>query len=182
MRTLAEAIHALERSSKEAAASGSFEPMRRVIAMGVSANLCEALVGLHESSGEQGLDFAFSWAPSRPPSQPIPSKASLAPDVIDVLRETARVFRETETAEGVEVLGMVNRLDHIEEDRGRAKIVGLVDGSRRNVAVELVGPNHSLAVRSYEERLPLSCVGELERDGRSWVLRNPREVVLILGN
>lgn len=179
MRTLAEAVHTIEIASREVAATGRIEPMQRAIHRGVSANLCEAIIGLHEGSGERGIEFAFSWSPLRQPNAEVPRFASITPDVISIIRETARMFRETETTAGVELLGLVRRLDHQGGDRGRIILATSVEGVPRNVTIDLSGFDHSLAVRSYEDRLPLSCVGELKREGRAWLLENPREIELI---
>lgn len=179
MRTLAEAVHALEIASREVAVTGELEPMKAAVRRGVSANLCEAIIGLHEGSGEKGVEFAFSWAPLRDVPESVPRFTSVTPDFISIIRETARLFRETETVGGIEVLGVVNRLEHQGGDHGRVTIFGSADGVPRNIATELSGADHSLAVRSYTERIPFSCVGELAREGRSWVLRNPREIELL---
>jgi len=179
MRTLAEAVHALELASREVAATGRIEPMQRAVQAGVSANLCEAIIGLHEGSGERGIEFNFSWAPLRLPPPGVPRFASITPDVIPIIRETARIFRETETTAGIELTGLVRRLDHQGGDRGRAVLATTVEGLPRNVTVDLSGVDHGLAVRSYEDRIPLSCVGELRREGRAWLLENPRELQLI---
>ena len=179
MRTLAEAVHSIELASREVAATGRIEPMRRAVQLGVSANLCEAIIGLHEGSGERGIEFAFSWAPLRQPPAGVPRSASITPDVISIIRETARIFRETETASGIELLGVVRRLDHQGGDRGRIVLATSVEGAPRNVTVDLSGVDHSLAVRSYEDRIPLTCVGELKREGRAWLLENPRELQLV---
>ena len=180
MRTLAEAVHALELASREVAVSGELEPMKRAVQRGVSANLCEAIIGLHEGSGEKGVEFAFSWAPLRDVPANVPRFAAVTPDFISIIRETARIFRETETADGIEVLGVVYKLQHQGGDHGRVTIFGSADGVPRNVSTELSGADHLLAVRSYQERIPLSCTGELMREGRSWVLRNPREIGLLV--
>ncbi|HEV7866766.1 MAG TPA: hypothetical protein VGO90_03735 [Chthoniobacteraceae bacterium] len=182
MRTLAEAISALEVASREVAASGELDPMKRAVQRGVSANLCEAIIGLHEGGGERGVEFAFSWAPLREAPANIPRFAAITPDFISIIRETARLFRETETTHGIEVFGVVNRLEHQGEDHGRVTIAGSADGVPRNIVTELSGADHLQAVRSYKERVPISCVGELMRDGRSWVLRNPREVQLVVND
>jgi hypothetical protein len=180
MRTLAEAVYALQVASREVAATGELEPMKQAVQRGVSANLCEAIIGLHEGSGEKGVEFAFSWAPLRAVPESVPRFAAVTPDFISIIKETARLFRETEITGSVEVLGLVNRLEHQGGDHGRVTIFGSADGIPRNVTTELFDADHSLAVRSYKERIPLSCIGELSRDGRSWVLRNPREIELLV--
>lgn len=180
MRTLAEAIQALGVASRAVAATGELEPMRQAVQRGVSANLCEAIIGLHEGSGEQGIEFGFSWAPLRGSPADVPRSTSITPDFITIIKETSRLFRETEPINEIEVSGVVNRLEHQAEGHGRVTIVGSIDGTQRSIVVELSGIDHSLAVRSYDERVQISIVGELTREGRSWVLRNPREIELLL--
>lgn len=182
VKILAQAVHALEQASREVALTGEIEPMRAAVERGVSANLCEAIIGLHEGSGEKGVEFTFSWAPLRGTPANVISTVAITPDSIPIIGETARIFRETETIESSEVLGIVNKLQHQGGDHGKVTIAGSADGVPRTVTLELSGPDHSLAVRSYTERMPISCVGELTREGRSWVLRNPREIELLAGD
>lgn len=179
MRTLAEALQTLALAALDVAMGSGIEPMRRAVQRGVSANLCEAIVGLHDGLGEKGVEFAFSWAPLREVPASVPRFAAITPDFVSIIRETARVFRETEVTDGIEVIGVVNDLKHRGGDQGRVTVIGTADGVARKVTLDLAGGNHALAVRSYEERIRLSCIGELVREGRSWVLRNPREISLL---
>ena len=45
--------------------------------------------------------------------------------------------------------------------------------------MELSGEDHKNAIRSYEERIPITCIGTLARERNSWVLKNPREIRLL---
>ena len=179
VRVLAQALQQVSIAGRETAASGDFAPMKRAVARGVSANLCDALVAMHQCCGEKGVDFRFSWAPSRGAPAETRDVISIQPDLIPILEETARVFRETGTQEGVEVLGTVHKLEHQSGNRGKVTISGSADGIPRTVVVELSGAEHSMAVRSYDERITLVCYGELLKEGRSWVLKNPRDVALL---
>lgn len=181
MRTLAEAISALESASREVAATGELRPMRTAVLRGVSANLCEAILGLHDGSGEMGVEFSFSWAPLRGVPPGVPRVVSVLPDFIPLIRETARIFRETETVDDTEVIGVVSALKH-QGENNLVTITGMADGVTRNVQARLSGVDHSMAVDSYEKRIPISCTGELTREGKSWTLQNPREVRLLQGD
>jgi len=128
------------------------------------------------------VEFTFSWAPLREISADVPRFVAITPDFVSIIRETARIFRETETVESSDLVGVVNKLQHQGQDHGKVTIVGTADSAARSVSLDLSGTEHSLAVRSYEERVPISCVGELTREGASWVLRNPREVRLLTEN
>lgn len=179
VRILAQAIEQVSIAGRETAATGDFAPFRKVVANGVSANLCDALVALHNCGGEKGVDFRFTWAPSRGVPANTKSLLTITSDLVPLLEEAARIFRETGTQHDAEILGTVHKLEHQAGDRGMVTITGSTDGIPRTVRIELSGSEHSLAVRSYEERIPISCRGELLKDGRSWIIRNPREVVLL---
>jgi len=115
------------------------------------------------------VDFTFSWAPTRGAPKDTKSHVVVSADVMPILEETARVFRETGTEEGVQVLGTVHNLEHQTGNQGRVTIDGSVDGVPRRIMLELSGVEHSLAVRSYEDRIPIVCHGEMTKEGRSWV-------------
>lgn len=179
VRILAQAIEQVSIAGRETAATGDFAPMKRAVSRGVSANLCDALVALHYCSGEKGVDFRFTWAPSRGAPDNTKSLVTIPSDLVPILEEASRIFRETGTQDDVEVLGTVHKLEHQSGSRGKITINGSADGVPRTVRTELSGAEHSLAVRSYEERIPLSCRGEFVKEGRSWTLKNPRDVVLL---
>jgi hypothetical protein len=180
VKTLAHALHAVEIACREVATTGKIDPMKKAVEVGVSANLCEAIIGMHEGTGEKGILFTFSWAPLRGIPVNTVSKATISIDSIPILKETARIFRETETVESSEVIGIVNKLEHKDSDHGKVTIIGSTDGIPRTVTMELAGKDHENAIRSYEDRIPISCIGELTREGRSWVIRNPREFKLLV--
>ena len=181
VKTLARALHAAEQACREVAASSNIEPMKKAVASGVSANLCEAIIGLYRASGDKGIQFGFSWTPMRGVPADVVSNISISSDAIPFLEETARVFRETEAVDDSEVLGTVNKLEHQDGEQGKVTLAGSVEGVPRRVIMELSGVDHQNAIRSYKERVPMVCVGTLVREGRSWVLKSPREVRLIEG-
>lgn len=181
VRTLAEALAAIGDATQKAAVTGSPEVFEGVVSRGVSANLCEALAGLSLGSGEHGFEFSFSWAPSRqPPSGPLGGR-HFSRDVVPYLEQASRHFRQTGEIEAADIVGIVHKLEHVAAGSGRVTIVGTADGERRTVFAELCGEAHQLAIRSYEERLTLACVGEMAKEGGSFRLRNARDVRILDG-
>jgi hypothetical protein len=179
VRILADALSATAEGVQSAAASGKLDALAAGVARGVSANLCEAILGLHEGSGGRGLEFSFSWALSRGAPANVRSVQRLQTDSMPYLEEASRHFRQTSELEGVEVFGAVHRLEHLHGDAGDVTIVGTVDGERRTVVTELQGEDHTRAIRAYEDRLAIRCFGELRKEGKSYRLRNPRDVRLV---
>lgn len=178
-RTLATALNATVRGVEQAAATGKLDALSLAVESGVSANLCDAILGMNRSAGDEGIEFSFSWAASREAPTNLPSKQRLSRDAMPYLDEVSRCFRQTAEIEDVEVLGLVQKLERLDGDTGKATIVGTVDGDRRTVHAELTGEDHSLAIRAYEDRLPIACNGELIREGKSHRLKNPRGLRLV---
>jgi hypothetical protein len=147
------------------------------IAAGVSANLCQALVGMAgEGDAVQGLQFDFSWSALRPAPEALPRRVRVLADALPIIREAGRILQETSPQEEFVLRGMVVRLERPEGAAvGTVGIVAYIDGRPRRVNVELRGPDYDLAIRAHQEGQPVVCTGELVREGRALVLRNPRD-------
>jgi hypothetical protein len=180
VETLASALSATRSAAERSTTSGDMHPFREAINQGVSANLFEALTGLSESSGDQPVEVSFTWARSRRLVRQVPNRIRLTQDIIPVIREAARLFRETAPQADFELRGSVVVLSRDEgEPTGRIIIVGEVDDRLRRVSVELPTPLYHEAIRAHDERIPVICYGELVREGRSFVLRNPYDFALL---
>ena len=57
---------------------------------------------------------------------------------------------------------------------GRVTVAGVVDEHLRKVLLELPSLEYELAIEAHRVEQPVFCEGELVREGRSYVLRNPR--------
>ena len=178
--TLAEALAAVRSAAQRSAITGNADSFKDAVAQGVSANLCEALVGLNEGSGNSGIEVSFSWALTRQASSGTPKKVFLSPDVISYCSEAAKFLRATGSIEDVEVQGAITNLGRTyEEDNGRITVTGLVDGRSRRVLLSLSQEDYHIASRANLDKLPVSCIGKLEKEGTSWVLRNPRDFTIM---
>lgn len=158
---------------------GSIDDVQRIVAHGVSSNLCEALAAIGRDESVQEVDISFAWATTRPLSRSVPHSLVFPSDSIPVIGEFGRILRDTAPHEDVEVAGVVTKLERQgEQDEGTATIFGTVDGAPRKVRVYLQGADHTRAIEAYRDRLPVTCVGDLVKDGQSFVLRNPRGFML----
>lgn len=61
---------------------------------------------------------------------------------------------------------------------GRVTIRGLVEGHLRQVQVEMGGENYERAIEAHKRELPFRCEGELVREGRTYTLRNARNLTV----
>lgn len=182
-RTLMDALKALEEAARDAAAGGNMTPFQTAVNRGVSANLCDAVVGLSAVSPEEGLDVQVSWSRSRPITGTIPSRVILGSDSIPLIEEAARQFREAASWEDIEVEGIVTRLVRgPDEPEGDVTITGAIDGQMRPITLSLDDDTYSRAVQAHDDRRTVRCTGELVKEGRGYRLKNPRHFEVLPGN
>lgn len=179
-RTLMSGLHAARAAAQRAVATGDIEPFNRAVSEGVSANLCDALLGLAGVDSDSAFDIGLSWASNRAAPQTVPVSVSLSPDILPVFEEVSRVFKEKSPREEFELEGVVVRL-HREEKAGpgRVTVVGAVEGKTRKVSVELSEGDFAKAIPAFQDRIRVRVLGELDRSGRSFHLNSPRHFELL---
>jgi hypothetical protein len=62
---------------------------------------------------------------------------------------------------------------------GKITLMGFVVGKLRKINLELSGSDYHLAVKVYEERSPVTCWGDLIKENDCFVLKKPRDFVLL---
>ncbi len=161
---------------RRAAEGGSTTDFDAVVREGVSANLCAAIADMDAApAGTEGVEVALSWARTRPVAAGLPRRVLISSGAMPVIREAARVFRETTPVEEFELTGTVIRLDRPDTAReGTVTILGFVEGSPRRVTLQLEPAEYAVAIRAHEERLPVQCAGVLRRTATSFRLEGVR--------
>jgi hypothetical protein len=176
-QTLATALSAVRLAAETSVAEGDVSSFEAAVEKGVSADLCEALALVRDCSSISQLDIDIGWAPSRPEAQNLPVRHEFSPDALEVIREAGRVLRERRPVESFDVEGVVVALDRPKQNRaGHAGVATTVDGRVRKVWIEVVGEDWDKAVEAMRQRLVVRYRGELVRERRSYVLRNPRNL------
>jgi hypothetical protein len=179
MRTLALALDSASRGIGDVATKGSLRPLEECVSLGVSANLCDALSTLQKVSGGGSIEFGFTWALARRPPAAT-SLVRLPAESSAILDSVSAHFRKTSELEDVQVVGFVRKLEKRKpKTSGSVTILGMADGERRSVVVDLEGDTYSEAVRAHEQNQVVECEGEMLREGKSYRLRNPRRFRLL---
>ena len=169
-RRLVEALAAARRAA-ERAAGGDDGAFGDVVASGVSANLCEALVRIIEPFAT--LDVSVSWARTRPVTMP-GTVARFGRADAALFREAARSFRERAPRPEVRLHGFVRLLRRGEaEDDGTIRLATDVDGQPHSVVAVLGQADYERAVHAHRDRALVVLAGDLERTGQRWRLLNP---------
>ncbi|QDG50209.1 hypothetical protein FIV42_05540 [Persicimonas caeni] len=178
-RTLMSGLQSARSAAQRAMATGDIDPFNRAVSSGVSANLCDALLGLAGTDADAPFEVRLTWASNRKAPQGVPTTVSMSPDVLPVFEEVSRVFKEKSPREEFELEGVVIRL-HREQSSGpgTVTVMGAVEGKSRKVAVALSEDDFAAAIRAFEHRTPVRVLGELDRSGRGFQLNSPRHFEL----
>ena len=179
VETLATALGALRSATDRALTSSDGNPFESLIAKGVNANLCSAIVGMNGKDTQQqdDLRISFTFARSRPAERDIPREIVFPSHHMGVIEEAARLYKAAAPPEEVEIRGIVVQLKTEDPNApvsGPATVSATVDGKVRRIQIPLENEGHRLAVQAYEKRLVVVCTGELMKQGNALVLRNPR--------
>lgn len=182
VETLNTALTSIEDGIQLSATQGLVDGFVNATELGVSANLCESLLGVLDTERLREFELSFSWAPSRgKPRKVSRSINRFGSESIPYLQEASAYLRRTSTIEDIEVIGIVKKLAHIHSDNhvGEVTLDALVEDERRVVVVTLDGGDHRLATQAYTERRVVSCIGELSKRGKVYELKNPRAFHLL---
>ena len=171
--TLTRALHASLQAAQRAAETGNMEPFQQAVNSGVSANFCDALAALGHASPRRGLEVSVSWSRTRP-GESARTSIQFAADYYPILEEASRVFKESATREDFLLWGWVVTLDRpANAPAGSVSVDAVVDDRPRRIWIDLPDTDYQEAIRAHRDRLPVTCTGELAKDGKSWRLRTP---------
>ena len=172
------------RSTQEAAEKSTHDPGYRAfvnaVHSGVSANLCEALLRIHESGGDRGIQVNLRWAYTLPPDNQQEETFDFDSEYIPVLRGAAEVLRATDPHEDYLLLGDVIglRRDALLQ-AGQIVVKAKVDDAVRKVHVDLESQDYDEAVTAHKDRVPIRIRGRLRKIGIKWILENPKGIRIL---
>ncbi len=78
------------------------------------------------------------------------------------------------------IQGVVMQIDTPNSDQlsGKIMLLGVVGDKLRKIQTELTGYEYILAIKAYQERLPITCTGELMKENNLFRLENNRDFAL----
>lgn len=174
VRTVARSVALAVSAAEQAAIQGNFEPFQNAVPGGVSANLCEAIAGLHQISEPTEITVSVAWAQNRPLPNDAPTRVVVTKDVVPAIVEAARIFRSRDTLEDYLVQGPVVKLERSDGAAdGKVTIFAPVEDAPRKVVVTLSPAQYDIATQAHREFRPVRVVGKVRREGRSYQLYEP---------
>ncbi|MEI6387363.1 MAG: hypothetical protein WCQ50_12050 [Spirochaetota bacterium] len=176
--TLASSLQALGSAAETAALTQGMQAFDEAVPRGVSANLCDAVVGLWGGDEtERSLEFSFTWSPARPIDVSAPRRLAFSSDRIPVIREVGRVMRDRAPMPDFELRGAVVKLERGEgAPTGKVTVAQYGDEGPRRVMLELGDSEYHKAVQAHDQGKTFRAFGTLKKEGRGYILENPRDL------
>ncbi|HLY00918.1 MAG TPA: hypothetical protein VKR56_00325 [Candidatus Cybelea sp.] len=140
---------------------------------GVSANLCETLSVIAETSQDRAVEVDFSWSPKAPNEEPR-TKIVVPPMITPVLSDMAKFLKTVEPQGGFEVFGVVVKLSNQELGEGfDLALRGSIEGKERLVALELTEDERTVASTAWSTGQTVFTRGTLDKRYRPYRLLKP---------
>lgn len=154
----------------------SFE---NAVPLGVSANFCDAMAALARQT--HGIKISLSWAAVRP-SGVSSEEFVFSESSADVFTDGAEWLRRTSPFPDVHVVSEIVRLDREsrEEFDGRAVVLHQIDGRPVALQVQFDVEDREEVLRAFKDGIEIYLDGDIHREGKQYLLRNPRNFSLVV--
>lgn len=169
---LADALAAVKQAANRALAENAFTPFDEAVPLGVSANLCDAVAGLARVG--DGVEIGLTWSRTRPAGRPR-QQFGFGREAAEVLQEASRIFRQSEPQTDTRITGFVIALDRsVDQFDGNATLLLLIGDKPRRVRVRFEPDTYRTVILAFQDKRPVSLLGDLYPVGQRWEIRNPR--------
>ena len=143
-----------------------------------SANLYDAVAAL--ARRRHGIRVSLAWAGVRPTNAP-GGDFAFYESAADAFSAGAQLLRRRSPFLDAHVTGAIVRLDREsrEEFDGRSVVVYELDGRPIPLHIQFSIEDQEEVVRAFRDGIEISVNGDIHREGRSYVLKNPHNFVVI---
>ena len=175
-RRLDEALTTTREALESGRLTSDRDVLDAVVSKGVSANLCDSLVGLIGTS-VSSLSIGVTWAKTRPVRSRRKVAFRFGRSDVDPLSTAASLFRETVPIY-TQLVGVVTQLRRPEsESDGNITLRAIVPRTGetvpRSVTASLSPSDYDLAIQAHRTKTNVTVTGALGRVGKRWHLRDP---------
>lgn len=173
MTTLVKSLDALDAVVEQLKIDESMSLLEDSIAEGVSANLCDALIGLSGDGKSRDVEISISLSRTEAGEMDSHFKYSLTNSSIQYLEKASDYLKENYVINDVTITGMVKKLDRVPgEESGVVSVLAFVGDRERSVSFDL-GPKEYLdAIHAHENKQTVEYKGDVYISPRSAKLIN----------
>lgn len=167
---LTSSLSALSEAIEKYAVASDPSVFEGAIAKGVSANMCDALVGLSGESKSRGFEITIT--PSAVDRIKIEPKTFLfSAEKVQFIAAASEYYKDDFILPNYLVVGPIKRLDRAKGiEVGTVTIQATILGMEKNVSVELESDDYLIAVSAHKAGEIVSCRGDIHVKMRSATL------------
>ena len=177
---LARSLTAISEAVDKYANSKSIFDFEETVNKGVSANLCDALIGL--SGRAKASRFSIKIKTGGLEAEPInfANNYEFSPDSIPKLEAASEYLKGRYTVKNFQVMGYVSVLKHLpNDDFGQISVKALVKDKPKSITIQLPLVDYWRAFEAHKANEAITCYGTLNVSPKSAQLLEPRNLEVI---
>ncbi|MEW8305082.1 MAG: hypothetical protein AB2724_18930 [Candidatus Thiodiazotropha sp.] len=176
---LSRSLNAIDRSIEEYKSTQSMSSFDSAIESGVSANLCDALIGISGELKNRDVTVSISLSVAEKDLREIKQEHTFDSSVIPYLQIASDYYKEKYVLYDQVVSGLVIKLSHEEnEEIGAIYIYASIHGDEKAVKIELPTDDYWKAHSAHKKLQLIECSGDLHVSPRSAKLLNVKNFLV----
>lgn len=166
--TLDKGLSAISSTIDNFKRNNNFSVFDEAVEKGVSANLCDALIGLTGEKQSRDVHISISFSKFEQQEEELKIEHLFKPDIVPYLEKASEYLKENYVIPNITISGFVKKLDR-EKDKvyGLVTVTAVVEDRERNVTFELSGTDYLDAIHAHENKQIVQCTGNLYISPRS---------------
>jgi hypothetical protein len=145
----------------------------QAVEKGVSANLCDSLIGLAGDGKTRDFSISISFSKSEAKRPDIGESFSFTTDSIPRLERTSEYLKDNYVIKNARLFGLVTKLKREANDAiGKVTVTAFIDERERNVTFELPSDEYLQAIHAHENKQMVEYFGDIYISPRSAQLLN----------
>lgn len=181
--TLTHSLSAIDESIKEYIRTERNSSFDRAVEKGVSANLCDALIGISGKTRSRDVKITISMSRVEGKLNGTRVEHQFPSNLMPYLQIASDYYKEKYVLLDQVVSGLVTKLSHEDEENvGTVTIVAKVNGLDKSVSIELPNGEYWESHTAHKKSQIVECSGDLQVTSRSAKLVNVKSFRVIVNN
>lgn len=173
---LARSLTAITEAIEKYSGSRNIFDFEKIVGRGVSANLCDALIGLSGRSRARSFSIVIKTGGAEPGTLNFSENYDFSPQSVPFLEDASEYLKGRYTVKNFNAVGLVSVLKHLPNDEfGQVTVKALVKGKITSITIQLPLEDYWQAFEAHKSGSEVSCVGTLNVSPRSAQLLEPSD-------